>query len=363
MTDPIDPVDDPRWHWDGGRWLWWDGQAWVAPEQPSSPVEDSASPESTAQCTAVAAGEVLDGIGRKKVIALVLSVVPADAHVRAFCQGTRDDAVAGVVAVVDDAMLWIPRRDPHLRVRIPGADLTNVFLNVGKMMATLTVTSSDGTYVFKNVPKNGAREFRAAVLAIAPSATSLTPEPTPEPVKGETGLTGRKDIDDAAAQLGKKFGSKREIRKLSEHLHPNETVEMLAAGRFGGKQGIVVLTSERVLFLADGWTGSATTDFPLVAVSSVSWVSRLGSGDLTIHASGNVAVINAIMSTDGRRMRDSIRAAITTTSDVTPTATAHAGAPVESPADTLKKLAELHHMGAITDEEYATKKQQLLDRL
>jgi hypothetical protein len=159
------------------------------------------------------------------------------------------------------------------------------------------------------------------------------------------------------------MGSKREIRKLPEHLHPDELVEMMATGAYSGKHGIVVVTNERVLFLVDGWTGSSTADFPISSISSVSWASRFGTGELTIHASGNVSKITGILSADGTRMRDVVRQKINNKNVSQPVSTGSSVMVEESPADTLRKLAELHQMGAITDDEYNSKKKELLDRL
>ena len=236
------------------------------------------------------------------------------------------------------------------------------------MLANFTITSEARNAAFNDVRRT-AEELAAATRAIAPNATT---EPTPaessdaKPVKDKAKITGRKDIDDAAAKLGWTMGSKREIRKLPEHLQHNETVEMMATGRYTDKSGIVVITTERVIFLVDGWTGSSTADFPISSISSVSWSSRFGTGDLTIHASGNVSTISGILSADGTRMRDAVREKINNKNTASATTTivqSAAPAPEESPADTLKKLAELHQMGAITDDEYNSKKQELLDRL
>ncbi|MDP4013122.1 MAG: DUF6777 domain-containing protein [Candidatus Nanopelagicales bacterium] len=32
-----DVPSDPNWHWDGQKWLWWNGVEWVAAEQPAAP--------------------------------------------------------------------------------------------------------------------------------------------------------------------------------------------------------------------------------------------------------------------------------------------------------------------------------------
>lgn len=40
MTTP----SDPNWHWDGERWLYWNGTAWVAPPSAPPPVDPGATP-------------------------------------------------------------------------------------------------------------------------------------------------------------------------------------------------------------------------------------------------------------------------------------------------------------------------------
>jgi hypothetical protein len=59
---------------------------------------------------------------------------------------------------------------------------------------------------------------------------------------------------------GTQLGSKREIKKLQDHLHEGEQFLKLGPGHISVKQGIVALTDQRLLFVFHGLTGQAVED-------------------------------------------------------------------------------------------------------
>jgi hypothetical protein len=178
----------------------------------------------------------------------------------------------------------------------------------------------------------------------------------------------RPDIAQAMAKMTYKVGSKREIRRLPEHLWHDERVDFLAGGTYGPGTGVLVLTNRRLLFLKDGFTAKVSEDFPLDKVSSVQWHTGLLFGTITIFASGNKAEIKDVQKPDGKALTDAVRARI---AGVAPAEAA--AAPVAAPAsaaggtvdahERLRRLAELHRDGILTDDEFNAKKQQLLDQL
>ncbi|WP_372346773.1 hypothetical protein [Streptomyces sp. KL116D] len=51
------------------------------------------------------------------------------------------------------------------------------------------------------------------------------------------------------------------MKKLAEHLHDGEEVRLIAQGTYADRQGILVLTDLRLLFLFHGLVSQAKEDF------------------------------------------------------------------------------------------------------
>jgi Bacterial PH domain/Short C-terminal domain len=166
----------------------------------------------------------------------------------------------------------------------------------------------------------------------------------------------RPDIAEASARMGWKFGGKREIKKLHEHLYEGERVTYLAQGAYDGNQGVVALTDQRLLFVFHGLMSQAVEDFPLDRLSSVQTKAGLATGDLTVHASGNSAVIKSIIKPDLKYLGDALRQHIGTGK---PTPAPAPITPIDV-ADQLAKLAALRDQGVLTEEEFAAQKAKLL---
>jgi hypothetical protein len=169
----------------------------------------------------------------------------------------------------------------------------------------------------------------------------------------------RPDIAEASTRMkGTQFGAKREIKKLHEHLHQGEQVVNLAAGTYDGKQGIVALTDQRLLFVFHGLTGHAVEDFPLLeGLTNVQTKAGMVSGDLTVYAAGKSTVIKSIYKDDLKELADALRQRIATGKQTTPPAPA---APLDV-ADELAKLAVLRDQGVLTEDEFASQKAKLLN--
>lgn len=171
----------------------------------------------------------------------------------------------------------------------------------------------------------------------------------------------RPDIEAARKRMTHTLGSKREIKKLEDILHPGETVKSMVGGGYGGKTGLLVLTDSRLLFYSDGWTSQTHEDFPLAAVSSVGFSGGMLTSKLTIHASGNVTDITGVPKTDGKQFAEDARVALQgarSGSADQPQAQA-----ADDPMDQLAKLGQLKASGVLTDDEFAAKKSELLERM
>lgn len=165
----------------------------------------------------------------------------------------------------------------------------------------------------------------------------------------------RPDVEQAKAKMRIRLGAGRELKKLPEHLWQEETVELLSSGTIATRNGLLALTSHRLIFLFAGLVNSAFEDFPISKISSVSYKSGMLLASVEVHASGNKAVITNVNKLDAKDIADAIRARLGRPAAVTAQA---AG----SDADELAKWTALRDSGVITAEDFVAKKRQLLGR-
>jgi hypothetical protein len=173
----------------------------------------------------------------------------------------------------------------------------------------------------------------------------------------------RPDIAEARQKMRTKVGGGKEIKRLAGHLWDDEHVERMSTGSYGAGTGLFVLTDRRLLFLKEGIT-KTTEDFPLDKVSSVQWATGMMTGTVTVFASGNKAEIKNVNKDDGKAITDLVRQRLSAGKPASPTE------PVAQPApggpdipDQIRKLGELRDAGVLTDEEFESKKAELLSRM
>jgi Bacterial PH domain/Short C-terminal domain/Protein of unknown function (DUF2510) len=164
----------------------------------------------------------------------------------------------------------------------------------------------------------------------------------------------RRDVEEAKAKMRVRFGAGREIKKLPDHLWHDETVELLSSGTVGEKNGLLALTSHRLIFLFSGLMNAAFEDFPISNISSISYKSGMLMASIEVYASSNKAIITNVNKLDAKEIADAIRARLGR-----PAAATSVQA-VASDADELAKWAALRDSGVITAEDFEAKKRQLL---
>lgn len=173
------------------------------------------------------------------------------------------------------------------------------------------------------------------------------------------------------------FGTKKELKALPGYLEPDEVVFALTAGimeqsetsnkmDFGLNTWLVVLTSDRFLFLdAAMLTSSVDTqsihhDKVQAVSASQGWVFGkimvdLGSRLLTIDQCKK-ATVKVMADLANKWLKElSKKKGVPTLQNQSSAA--------ETPLDKLEKLAKLHSVGAISDEEFSAAKQKLLSAL
>jgi len=127
-------------------------------------------------------------------------------------------------------------------------------------------------------------------------------------------------------------------------------------GKKGKLNGVLVLTSKRVLFYHKKLIGGyQSEEYPLNRISSINFNSGLLGGSIKIHASGNDLEMGWIPKDEG--VEDFVKNVKMYMDE--PTTDTPAGQ--SDIADQLKKLADLKEQGILTEDEFAAQKAKLLD--
>lgn len=158
------------------------------------------------------------------------------------------------------------------------------------------------------------------------------------------------------------------LKKFEErHLKPNEKAlkyaegyigEAMGSGAKAQKNGVLIVTTDRVVFYRKGFLGETIESIPLAKITSIERRSMLGFRTIRLHTShdklefkmigDDTNIVTAIE--EGRDKSQS--SALLTQQTSAP-----------DPMGTLKKLAELRDAGIVTEEEFQTKKTALLSTL
>lgn len=174
-------------------------------------------------------------------------------------------------------------------------------------------------------------------------------------------LDHREQIESLKQKLppGTRMLVRREFKKLPELLEEDELLQHCAQGRYRKKQGLVVATDRRVMFIEEGVVRSNLEDFRFENITSVQSGKKLAFGKLMIYVAGNAAEIDNIVPKNmGIALGDYVRQQMGTISQV-----AAQPAASESSLDKLKKLGELKEAGVISEEEFNDQKAKLLESI
>jgi hypothetical protein len=186
----------------------------------------------------------------------------------------------------------------------------------------------------------------------------------------EAGIT-RPDVVAAAHATANFFGMSVEIPPLAQALRPDEPLLRASTARVGERVGLVAVTASRLIFLDEAIHERSYDEYPLVAIVGTSTESEFMSTVLTVRMqSGHALVLEHIDDINGfaATLREAIHRAVTLppTSPPVPLPPPSAPpAPVAQPdvLAQIAKLSELHTAGILTDEEFQSKKTDLLNRL
>jgi hypothetical protein len=169
----------------------------------------------------------------------------------------------------------------------------------------------------------------------------------------------------ADEKLGRRtrLSVRREIRKLADKLAPGERVLNLAQGELRTKQGLVVATDRRVMFVEEGLVRSSIEDFPYDKISAVETGRGMVYGSLAITVAGAKGEIEKVVPKDravefGDYVRARIQGGPPTSGPPTPTPSS-AGDSMER----LQKLAALRDAGVISPEDFEQQKARILSEM
>ncbi len=155
------------------------------------------------------------------------------------------------------------------------------------------------------------------------------------------------------------FGTKKEISYLPEILNPDEHVLGLISGFLDGNTWIITLTEKRIIFLDKGMIyGLKQREIPLDKINSISQKKGLLLGNITIQDGATAIKIENIDKNSISPFVDTLNSAIDAFK--TPLRSTSIPSQFHHGADELRKFKELLDDGIITEEEFDTKKRQIL---
>lgn len=166
-------------------------------------------------------------------------------------------------------------------------------------------------------------------------------------------------LDTLSAILGRK-----EITELPRILWEGEHIKGAIQGVYNSRQGLLVSTDRRMIFIDKGWVSLKVEDFPYNKITSIQYHLGWIFGDITIFASGNRAEIKQLIKDQTRPFAEKVRNMISGGQEVSEVAPR---APVRSTSEEfvsqLEKLAKLRDQGILTEAEFSEQKALVLERM
>ena len=155
----------------------------------------------------------------------------------------------------------------------------------------------------------------------------------------------RPDVVKAASVMASDRRSDVHVARLASSLSDSETVLRMMDGRYAREMGLLVLTSQRILFRSRRSTGQTAFSVPLGEVLAVEGSTRRVSGTVRITTLDGTFVIDQILGTQGEMLADEARNAMR--GEVRPE---------RDPLEVLAELRALRDSGAISAAEFEIRK-------
>jgi hypothetical protein len=154
----------------------------------------------------------------------------------------------------------------------------------------------------------------------------------------------RPDLVEAAAVMASDQRSDVHVARLESSLSESETVLRLMDGRYAGEMGLLVLTSERILFRSRRSTGPALS-VPLGEVLAIEGSTRRVSSTVRLTTPDGTFAVDQILGTQGEMLADEAREAIRGETR-----------PARDPLQVLAELRALRDSGMISAAEFEIRK-------
>lgn len=180
----------------------------------------------------------------------------------------------------------------------------------------------------------------------------------------------RPDIAAAWSKVNNKIGKKRDIRKLHEYLNSGETVLAITGGVVAGRNGLLVATDRRAMFVSEGIIRHSFEDFPYDRITSVTSSRGIMLGKIVIHGAGAARVVEQVDKGEAEAVAAIIRDRVDATTreprqkqqQTSDNAAPQPVSPAVGIAAELRELASLRDAGVLTDKEFEQQKSRLLGR-
>jgi hypothetical protein len=154
----------------------------------------------------------------------------------------------------------------------------------------------------------------------------------------------RPDVLDAAAAMASDQRSDIYVARLESSLTDSETVLRMMDARYAGSMGLLVLTSERILFRARRSSGPSFS-VPLREVLAIEAATRRMSGTVRVTTPDGSLTADQILGTQGEMLADDAREAIR-----------GEPRPKRDPLEVLAELRALRDSGMISAAEFEIRK-------
>lgn len=159
---------------------------------------------------------------------------------------------------------------------------------------------------------------------------------------------------------------KKLIEKAKEHLESEEEIlhgikgayETKRFGQDSTRNGIFLATNKRIIFFAIKLTGYDMEVFPYSTISSIEMGKGIMGHKITFFASGNKATMKWIKEGNVQEFINEVKSRIGKKEETEPPKEIELDIPSQ-----IKKLAELKDQGILSEEEFESKKKELLAKL
>jgi hypothetical protein len=159
---------------------------------------------------------------------------------------------------------------------------------------------------------------------------------------------------------------KKSLFLVKEHLENGESIKASVFGAYEGKlmgnditrNGIFVATEKRLVFFAKKLFGYDLETFPFKNISTIEKSKGMMGHSITIHSSGNNAKMKWINKGDVAQFTEFVNSNIGNTNTTQPVQVTEIDIPSQ-----IKKLSDLKEQGILTEEEFNSKKTELLAKI